>query len=119
MEAVIHMKATRQLWCFHEGQLFVSFKLFLQGNLSQYQIFNTFVFLPVFIFSYFRNSQEPNSSVLADIDLQFVSDELDPIKHLRAIVSGGHISGMMVYPDYFVVLGGRVTHLIHFPFNKV
>ncbi|XP_078371715.1 uncharacterized protein LOC144655351 isoform X2 [Oculina patagonica] len=53
-----------------------------------------------------KNSQEPNSSVLADIELQFVSDELDPIKHLRAIVSNGHISGMMVYPDYFVVLGG-------------
>lgn len=54
-----------------------------------------------------KNSQEPNSSVLADIELQFVSDELDPIKHLRAIVSGGHISGMMVYPDYFVVLAGN------------
>ncbi|KAJ7379462.1 SPARC- modular calcium-binding protein 2 [Desmophyllum pertusum] len=54
-----------------------------------------------------KNSQEPNSSVLADIELQFVSDELDPVKHLRAIVSGGHISGMMVYPDYFVVLGGN------------
>ena len=56
--------------------------------------------------------------MLADIELQFVSDELDPIKHLRAIVSGGHISGMMVYPDYFVVLGGRIVRLIYFPFNK-
>jgi len=52
-----------------------------------------------------KNSPEPNSSVLADIELQFVSGEQDPVKHLRAIVSGGHISGMMVYPDYFVVLG--------------
>ena len=52
--------------------------------------------------------------MLADIELQFVSDELDPIKHLRAIVSGGHISGMMVYPDYFVVLGGRFTRLSSF-----
>lgn len=51
--------------------------------------------------------------MLADIELQFVSDELDPIKHLRAIVSGGHISGMMVYPDYFVVLGGRIARLIY------
>ena len=49
--------------------------------------------------------------MLADIELQFVSDELDPIKHLRAIVSNGHISGMMVYPDYFVVLGGKFPFL--------
>lgn len=68
-----------------------------------------------FFILFFRNSQEPNSSVLADIELQFVSDELDPVKHLRAIVSGGHISGMMVYPDYFVVLGGRIR-LLNFPF---
>ena len=53
--------------------------------------------------------------MLADIELQFVSDELDPIKHLRGIVSGGHISGMMVYPDYFVVLGGRIVRLISVP----
>lgn len=52
-----------------------------------------------------KNSPEPNSSVLADIELQFVPGEQDPVKHLRAIVSRGHISGMMVYPDYFVVLG--------------
>lgn len=73
------------------------------------------IFLPFF----FRNSQEPKSSVLADIELQFVSDELDPIKHLRAIVSGGHISGMMVYPDYFVVLGGRIVRLIYVSLYKV
>ena len=30
------------------------------------------------------------------------------MKHLRAIVSRGHISGMMVYPDYFLVLGGKI-----------
>lgn len=54
-----------------------------------------------------KSSNEPKSNVLADIELQFVSDELDPVKHLRAIVSDGHISGMMVYPDYFVVLGGN------------
>ncbi|XP_067041556.1 uncharacterized protein [Acropora muricata] len=52
-----------------------------------------------------KNSPEPNSSVLADIELQFVPGEQDPIRHLRAIVSRGHISGLMVYPDYFLVLG--------------
>lgn len=52
-----------------------------------------------------KNSPEPNSSVLADLELQFVPGELDPVKHFRGIVSSGHISGMMVYPDYFVVLG--------------
>ena len=57
--------------------------------------------------SAYRNSPEPNSSVLADIELQFVPGEQDPIRHLRAIVSRGHISGLMVYPDYFLVLGGR------------
>ena len=46
--------------------------------------------------------------MLADIELQFVSGEQDPVKHLRAIVSRGHISGMMVYPDYFLVLGGKI-----------
>lgn len=61
-----------------------------------------------FFFFFCRSSNEPKSNVLADIELQFVSDELDPVKHLRAIVSDGHISGMMVYPDYFVVLGGNV-----------
>lgn len=83
------------------------------------QYFHAAIFVLVFNFSFsplsFRNSQEPNSSVLADIELQFVSDELDPIKHLRGIVSGGHISGMMVYPDYFVVLGGRIIRLISVP----
>ena len=47
--------------------------------------------------------------MLADIELQFVSEEQDPVKHLRGIVSDGHISGMMVYPDYFVVLGGKIV----------
>lgn len=56
-----------------------------------------------------KNSPAPNSSVLADIELQFVPGEQDPIRHLRAIVSRGHISGMMVYPDYFLALGGKKT----------
>lgn len=82
------------------------FHLFSRENLVDTK------FLPRLLsFLFFRNSQEPNSSVLADIELQFVSDELDPIKHLRAIVSNGHISGMMVYPDYFVVLGGKFSFL--------
>lgn len=63
--------------------------------------------MPIFLLV-FRNSPAPNSSVLADIELQFVSGEQDPVKHLRAIVSRGHISGMMVYPDYFLVLGGKI-----------
>ena len=46
--------------------------------------------------------------MLADLELQFVPGELDPVKHFRGIVSSGHISGMMVYPDYFVVLGGKI-----------
>lgn len=53
--------------------------------------------------------------MLADIELQFVSGEQDPVKHLRAIVSGGHISGMMVYPDYFVVLGGTMKQNVYTP----
>ena len=73
-------------------------------NLSGEQIFTSPI---LFSFLSLRNSQGPNASVLADIELQFVSDEQDPIKHLRAIVSNGHISGMFVYPDYFVVLGGK------------
>lgn len=63
--------------------------------------------MPIFLLV-FRHSPAPNSSVLADIELQFVSGEQDPVKHLRAIVSRGHISGMMVYPDYFLVLGGKI-----------
>ena len=56
--------------------------------------------------------------MLADIELQFVPGEQDPIRHLRAIVSRGHISGMMVYPDYFLALGGRNWIGIRTEWNK-
>ena len=54
-----------------------------------------------------RRSKDKFPKVLADIKFHFTKTEFDPIFHLRAIVSKGHISGMPVYPGYFKLLGGK------------
>ena len=69
---------------------------------------------PIFILTHLgRKSNDSKSKVLADIDFSFITKEQDPIKHLRAVVAQGRISGMLVYPDYFVILGGNRCFLHH------
>ena len=60
---------------------------------------------------YCRKSDDSTPKVLSDMQLNFVTEEQDPVKHLRAIVAQGRISGMAVYPDYFKILTGISCYL--------
>jgi hypothetical protein len=50
-----------------------------------------------------RKSNDKDAKILADIEFDFDQSEEDPLRHLRAIVESGRISGMEVSPNYFVI----------------